>query len=40
MRLGSGEGQPDQDAEAQKLNAKYGGFNSNTADFAPTRFEE
>ena len=39
-RFRSGEGKPDKDSEAQKMNAKYGGFNSNTADFAPIRFEE
>lgn len=39
-RFRSGTGKPDGDAEGQKMNAKYGGFNSNTADFAPVRFEE
>ena len=39
-RFRSGEGKPDKDSEATKMNAKYGGFNSNTADFAPIRFEE
>lgn len=39
-RFRSGEGKADKDSEAQKMNAKYGGFNSNTADFAPIRFEE
>ena len=39
-RFRSGHGKPDKDSEAQKMNAKYGGFNSNTADFAPIRFQE
>jgi hypothetical protein len=39
-RFRAGEGKADKDSEAQKLNARYGGFNSNTADFAPIRFEE
>ncbi len=39
-RFRSGEGKADKDSEAQKMNAKYGGFNSSTADFAPIRFEE
>ncbi len=39
-RFRSNTNKPDNDAEASKMNAKYGGFNSNTADFAPIRFEE
>ena len=39
-RFRTGHGKPDKDSEAQKMNAKYGGFNSNTADFAPLRFQE
>ena len=39
-RFRSGEGKPDRDSEAQKMNAKYGGFNSNSADFGPIRFQE
>jgi hypothetical protein len=39
-RFRNGENKPDKDSEAQKMNAKYGGFNSNTADFAPIRFVE
>ncbi|MDA1143245.1 MAG: DUF4838 domain-containing protein [Planctomycetota bacterium] len=39
-RFRTGHGKPDKDSEAQKMNAKYGGFNSNTADFAPIRFVE
>ncbi len=39
-RFRTGHGKPDKDSEAQKMNARFGGFNSNTADFAPIRFEE
>ena len=39
-RCRSGNGKADGHREHSKMNAKYGGFNSNTADFAPLRFEE
>lgn len=39
-RFRNEEGKAVKGSEASKMNAKYGGFNSNTADFAPLRFEE
>ena len=39
-RFRNGANKPDKDSEATKMNAQFGGFNSNTADFAPIRFEE
>ncbi|MHC4884818.1 MAG: DUF4838 domain-containing protein [Planctomycetota bacterium] len=39
-RFRNGEGKTNKGSEATKMNAKYGGFNSNSADFAPIRFEE
>ena len=39
-RFRNDEGKTVKGSEASKMNAKYGGFNSNTADFAPIRFEE
>lgn len=39
-RFRNEEGKAVKGSEASKMNAKYGGFNSNTADFAPIRFEE
>lgn len=39
-RFRNEEGKAAKGSEASKMNAKYGGFNSNTADFAPIRFEE
>ncbi len=39
-RFRNDEGKAVKGSQASKMNAKYGGFNSNTADFAPIRFEE